>query len=522
MTRVSRAVEQVIAAIAGRPGVDLLRLWRRVDGLPSLRLSVSLGQGSAFDDALQTLDSESVDRWIGEKRGGHGVVLPLVLETRLLGVLTIAGRLAATDRAWLDVVTLALVSLLGAADAEEHDESVRAEIEEALALQERASSQVRALKGTLDALATEASPERWLAHILATIQEQFGTHGISVWLKDTTNNLIGLEYAYESGKLVPRTDPRFAGLSRWLPMEDIWPWPEVFRTGEASLIEDIKDVPPFPLRDRLIPMGIVTVLLVPMTVAGNLEGAVGLRFAKRRSFRREEIELAQALANHALLMIHFTRLSTRSRETAVIAERNRLARDIHDTLAQGFTGVIVQLEAAEDARARGLAEEAADHLGRARELARESLGEARRSVRALRPKALDLRDLCEALETLFRTMTHGTTLKATLAIVNEPRTLPAEWDEHLFRIGQEVLTNTLRHASANHFEAELAYDDRRVRLQMRDNGRGFDASARSHGHGLAGIKERVDAMGGQLAVLSSAAEGTTVTVTLESPDVVAA
>jgi signal transduction histidine kinase len=92
----------------------------------------------------------------------------------------------------------------------------------------------------------------------------------------------------------------------------------------------------------------------------------------------------------------------------------------------------------------------------------------------------------------------------------------------LFRIGQEVLTNTLRHARADHFQARLVFDHRGVRLQMHDNGRGFDPSARSQGHGLAGIKERVDAMGGQVAVLSSEAGGTTVTVTLEAPEGLAA
>src|SRR5437016_3402879 len=165
----------------------------------------------------------------------------------------------------------------------------------------------------------------------------------------------------------------------WLPMEDFWPWPEVFRTGKLSVIEDIRTVPPFALRDRLLPLGIITVLLVPMFIAGRLEGAIGLRFTQKRSFRAEEIELAQALANQATLALHLTRLSAESREAAVIAERNRMARDIHDTLAQGFTGVIVQLEAAADATSEGLAGEADEHLGRAADLARESLKEARRS-----------------------------------------------------------------------------------------------------------------------------------------------
>src|SRR5439155_168494 len=200
-----------------------------------------------------------------------------------------------------------------------------------------------------------------------------------------------------------KTDARFAGMDLWLPMEEFWPWPEVFRTGKPSVIEDIRTVPPFPLRDRLLPLGIITVLLVPMSIAGRLEGAIGLRFTQKRLFRAEEIELAQALANQAMLAMHLSRLSAESREAAVIAERNRMARDIHDTLAQGFTGVIVQLEAAEDAFSCGCRKEANDHLHRAGELARRSLSEARRSVHALRPQALQEHNFWDALKGLLRT-----------------------------------------------------------------------------------------------------------------------
>src|SRR5882762_4093446 len=270
------------------------------------------------------------------------------------------------------------------------DITERKEAAEALVASENfARGQVAVLKGTLDALAKESAPDRLLGHMLRTITEQFGAHSSSVWRRDEPTGMIGFEFAFEDGRVVTKTDPRFAGMDLWLPMEDFWPWPEVFRTGQLSVIEDIRAVPPFALRDRLLPLGIVTVLLVPMLIAGRLEGAIGLRFTQKRLFRTEEIELAQALANQATLAVHLTRLSAESREAAVIAERNRMARDIHDTLAQGFTGVIVQLEAAADATSKGLANEADEHRGRAADLARESLKEARRSVRALRPLALE-------------------------------------------------------------------------------------------------------------------------------------
>lgn len=162
--------------------------------------------------------------------------------------------------------------------------------------------------------------------------------------------------------------------------------------------------------------------------AGDLEYVGALMDITERQQSREALE-------KALL----------SRQAAVLAERNRLARDIHDTLAQEFTGVIVQLEAAEDARAQSLGNEVMEHVRRARILARESLQEARRSVRGLRPQALEGQDLCGALDKLLRKMTEGTTLKTTMKVAGTLPLLPPDWEEHLLRICQEVLTNALRH-----------------------------------------------------------------------------
>jgi PAS domain S-box-containing protein len=376
------------------------------------------------------------------------------------------------------------------------------------ASEQLARVQVDALKNTLDAMAMEVVPERLVDHALCTITEQLGAHSSSVWRRNSANGTISFELAFEGGKVVTKADRRFAGMDLTLPMEDLWPWPEVFRTGKTSLIEDIRDVPPFPLRDRLLTMGIITVLLIPMSIAGRLEGAIGLRFTTRRAFRTEEIELAQALANQTMLAIQLTRLSAESRDSAVMAERNRMSRDIHDTLAQGFTGVIVQLEAAKDARRRRLAKEADEHLERAIEVSRESLKEARRSLRALRPQALETQNLCDALKALFKKMAAGTNLRSEFVIEGEPEQLPPEWDGNLLRIGQEVLTNALRHAQASLFEVKIAFAADAVRLDLRDDGRGFDPGRKHDGFGLLGIRERVEAMGGQVQVQSRPGAGT--------------
>jgi signal transduction histidine kinase len=390
--------------------------------------------------------------------------------------------------------------------------------EDALRASEQlARGQVEALKGALDALATEVVPDRLAGHILRAITEQFGAQGSSAWCCDEASGMIGLEFAFEGGRVITKDDARSAGMDLWLPI-DAWPWAEVFRTSKPFRVEDIHELPAFPFRDRLLATGTTTLVLVPMSVGGRVWGVIALRFTHKRDFRPEEMELAQALANQAMLIIQFTRLSTASRDAAIVAERNRIARDIHDTLAQGFTGVIVQLEAAEDATARGFAHEAHEHLARARDLARESLNEARRSVHALRPRALDGAGLSDALAKLFENMTRDTALASEFSVVGQPIALPPDWEENLFRVGQEILTNALRHASASRFTAKMIFLPDAVRLDLRDDGRGFDPKAKSDGFGLLGIRERVEAMGGQVTVRSAPGAGTEIVLTLPRPD----
>src|SRR5713101_7398923 len=140
-------------------------------------------------------------------------------------------------------------------------------------------------------------------------------------------------------------------------------------------------------------LGVRSILFMPMLIAGSVAGLIAIRFSEKRTFQRKDIELTRALAHQAMLALRLNRLSAQSREANLMAERNRMARDIHDTLAQAFTGVIAQLEAAKGAISQRKKVRASDHLDRAAELAREGLREARRSVQALRPLVLEKKPL---------------------------------------------------------------------------------------------------------------------------------
>jgi PAS domain S-box-containing protein len=402
-----------------------------------------------------------------------------------------------------------------------------------------ARGQRDALTHTLDALAQESDPDRLLEHVLRTIIEQSEAHSVSVWDREPNGDGLELFATIEDGRFQTRSRAMHPAARLTTLAQDHPVWREILHTGLHAVVEDIDqpivrmcvgsgpnaiwceilddgDLAPALMRFKahLRALGVHTILVVPMLVAGRVAGFIGIRFTLKRDFRQEEIELTRALAHQATLAIQLTRLSVQSRQSAVTAERNRMARDIHDTLAQGFTGVIVQLEAVEEAMSRNQAVKASGHLDRAGELARESLREARRSVQALRPQALEEKQLSEALKDLIGRMTSGTTVRAEFTLRGEQQKLPPEWETNLLRIGQEVLTNVLRHARASEFNVLLVFDGREIHLDLRDNGCGFDPQRRHEGFGLQGMRERAEGMGGQLTIQSAAGKGTAISIVL--------
>jgi len=209
------------------------------------------------------------------------------------------------------------------------------------------------------------------------------------------------------------------------------------------------------------------------------------------------------------------RLLEQSREAAIVSERNRLARDIHDTLAQGFTGVIMQLEAAKDAMQRKDWSAVDEHVGRAGRQARASLGDARRSVVALRPHSVREGQFRNALKELMRRLCDGSHVQATFQIEGEERPLALDWEDNLLRIAQEAFNNTLKHAKATAFRATLKYLLDRTEFHLVDDGRGFDISEPHDGFGLVGIRERVNSMKGRFSLQSGPGQGTDIRIVLD-------
>lgn len=392
------------------------------------------------------------------------------------------------------------------------DVTERVENEESLRASEiLARGQFNALARALEVLAKESDPERLLEHFLRTVADELGAHGGSVWRRVKGTDRVEFEFSLEEGQFLTKADAGIATIVPTSAIDDVWPWPEVFRHGKPYVLDDIREGPLFPGREHVLALGVVTILIVPMLIGGEVEGVIGIRFRTKRTFSAGEIDLAQALANQAMLAIQVTRLSTLNRETAVIAERNRMARDIHDTVAQTLTGIVVQLEAAEESSARG--NDASPNMGRALELARMGLREARQSVCALRPPSAE-NLLTAALPAMIARMTSGTGVASSFSAKGNPRRLPADLEEHLLRIGQEALTNSLRHAKATRFDVRVEFTAEQVEVELSDDGCGFCIQEKHEGFGLVGMRERVDFLRGRLIIESSPEAGTRILISV--------
>jgi len=390
----------------------------------------------------------------------------------------------------------------------------RKRAEEALRASEQlARTHVEVMMRSLDVLATEAAPERLIAEMLRTIGQRLHARSVLLWLRDPQDDSLHLRLVIDDGQQVaPHQDHPF------VKDPHLWkrtlPFQEMFFTKGPVVCDDLEQDSRIgaELREYMMKRGRKRFLAIPMFVLGEVRGFIGIQHSEQGAYRGEEVELAQALAHHVMIATHEAELSEQRRHAVILEERTRMARDIHDTLAQGFTGVIVQLDTAVEALRDEEPEAAATHIRRARELARESLTEARRSVHALRPLALEKADFADALKAIITNTTAGTSLKTDFQLKGKPCELEPSVEENLLHIGQEALTNALKHACATTFHTRLSFDADAVRLELRDNGKGFVTdNINGGGIGLIGMKERAEQIGATLAITSGPGAGTTIT-----------
>jgi signal transduction histidine kinase len=211
-------------------------------------------------------------------------------------------------------------------------------------------------------------------------------------------------------------------------------------------------------------------------------------------------------------------LAAAERQAGILQERQRLAQEIHDTLAQGFTSIVMQLEAAEQVLPEGT-DPVRGHIQRARDTARASLAEARRLVLALRPVQLEGASLVDALSRLADRWEQESGVKTDFAVTGTPQVLHPEMEVTLLRALQETLANVYKHAQAGQVNVTLSYMDDQVALDIQDNGKGFVPENPAHldgraggGFGLRVLHERVAQLNGEVIIESHPGKGTTVAI----------
>ncbi len=389
--------------------------------------------------------------------------------------------------------------------------------ERELAAEERLSSATRAnalLRTNLTKLARDADPQEFVSNILIDAVRQLNAAAAFTIGFDKTANLWKAFIHVENDKVAPppyqpQATPDETRLGEVLAQ---FPQPSFYEVLPLDRIQ-WPGAAEWHARE-----GHKSVYVLPVVVGEQTVGCIGLAFKQEDALSAERAELALAVAHQITLCIGLKKLGMAAKDAAVLAERNRIGQEIHDGLAQGFTGILMQLGAAEEAMhecARNSPLPAI--LTRIRDLAREGLTEARRSVQALRPEQLKRQGLELALRALCeRTSVEGRVKCHFEGSLNAEGLAPEKQHE-LLRIAQEAISNALRHAHPNNVFIILVEDDSHWSLSVRDDGRGMTLNPELYaqqGYGLNNMRERAGAIGGAFKIESKPGEGTSVSVCL--------
>ena len=253
---------------------------------------------------------------------------------------------------------------------------------------------------------------------------------------------------------------------------------------------------------------------IPLYAHGKPLGVLNVASTDWRELTSDDLRLLYTVGDMLSIAIERARLFARSAEVGAVEERNRLAREIHDTLAQGLSAIALRLETTEALiEANSSSEQVQQALSQALSLTRVNLEEARRSVLDLRAATLEGRTLQQALETLAETYNSKGMLQVTCEVRGASHPLPVRIETGLYRIAQEALVNVLQHANANLAVIRIITEPNQVTLSVEDDGLGFDPTKISDERfGLIGMNERAKLLGGSLQIRSDPGESTKIIV----------
>ncbi len=405
------------------------------------------------------------------------------------------------------------IEALGEALARETDSRRRAEC--------MAHIQSDAVQLALDLLVREPDITGFFRAFVKTLVEESESHACGVWLLDQDGSRCDPWMVYIDGRFVMKESPDWDALA--LPRDSVAEHLLTHTQGWTETVEYTGNDPRFPepLQAFNRRAGVESVVIAPLVLSTRNLGWVALSTGPTSDceilWRRA---LVEAMAKQATLALHQSRAAEQSRveerRQAVLEERNRMARDIHDTLAQGFGAILMQLQAAQRSAAT-LPPGVARSLETAVDLARTHMIDARRSVSALRPQPAEGEDVAAALARMTDLARRTTDIPIQLTVAELPP-LGTGVDREIIGIAQEALTNAVRHARARQISIQ-ATSVRSVgfRLSVADDGRGIAREHRGTGFGMTSMQERAERIGASLTIVTAPRSGTEVVLAWEPP-----
>jgi PAS domain S-box-containing protein len=373
-----------------------------------------------------------------------------------------------------------------------------------------------ALRGCLDALASVPELDDFLGQVMATITRQLGAVSSLLRVRNFEQNTLPVELVFQNGRVITPDEAKFP--ETWRSLSLVKQRAATFLDQPTTVVRILDPHSPLPeaLRFYLLGLGVKTLLIIPLTLGGQANAQLSFRFTEERDFDPEELEIARALAIPASLAIHLTRLAKAARQSAVLEERNQLAAEIHDALAQSFTGISMQLGVAGEQ----LAAKQGDPLcqiQRANEIAKFGLAEARRSILSLRSSAIEESGLTTTLQRLVEHSNVAGRLRCDFRSDNIPEErLPPRIQHELLRFAQEAISNAVRHAKPAVVSVTLRWEPPNLILQVKDNGSGISNASleKSEGFGLRNMRTRASQIDGKLDIQTAAGRGTTIVLTV--------
>jgi signal transduction histidine kinase len=377
-----------------------------------------------------------------------------------------------------------------------------------------ASIQSDAVQLALDLLITHPDLRGFFRMFIKRLVDEAEAHACGVWLMDEPTGTCDLWMANIRGETFTAESAGWASLD--LPRESMSRLLAECEEGRTAILEYEGNDERLPEAVRAFNRagGVSTLLVAPMRLAPRTLGWIALSSEQDSECQRRFCHaLLDATARQATLALYYSRLVDQSlleaRRQAVLEERNRIARDIHDTLAQGFGAILMQLQAARRG-ATTLTPATARSLETAVDLARSHLIEARRSVAALRPQSDEREDVPTALRRMVDLAKRTGDVPIELAIDELPA-FAAGVEREIIGISQEALTNAVRHARARRIVVHAsAVRGVGFRLSVADDGRGITGDRGAAGFGMTSMRERAERIGASLTFVTAARSGTEV------------